>query len=53
MTTTTPAADLTPRHAAMPGPARTALRSVGALALSASLTTVVLLALARFVEAGT
>jgi hypothetical protein len=52
MTTTTPSARLAPGHAASPGPARAALRSLGALALAASLTTGVLLALARFVEAG-
>lgn len=52
MTTTSPATRLAPQPAATPGRAHAAVRSVGALVLASTLTTAVLVVLARFVEAG-
>jgi hypothetical protein len=52
MTTTSPATGLAPRHAARPGRTQAAARAVGSLVLASGFTTVVLLVLARFVEAG-
>jgi hypothetical protein len=52
MTTTSPATGLGPRHAAAPARGAAAARSLAALVLASGCTTVVLLALARFVEAG-